>query len=283
MSLTVVRTVRGFDIDVNINYFEIVPHVDLNDQQIWYSDTGGDRPPILFAHGFLLDEEMWDPQVEALRAEFRCISYDSRGFGRTTFDGKPFTYWDLTDDAVALLDHLHIASAPLVGMSAGGFMALRAAIRHPDRFGALAIIASEAGTEDDEAMAGFRAMIADWSINGPANGGAILAHLLIGIPEMEPSWIAKWESWDAGQIAQPGACLFDREDLTDRLGEIHCPVLVVHGAHDEVIPLERAQAVAQGVVDCRGFVPIEGAPHACNLSNPDDVNRAILEFLRDVT
>lgn len=257
-------------------------YVTLTGQRIWLSDTGGGGPPVVFAHGFLLDETMWNPQVSALREEFRCITYDSRGWGRTEFVGNPFTYWDLADDAVALLDHLGIESAALVGMSAGGYMALRAAIGYPDRFHALAIIASEAATEDAEAMAGYRALVADWSVNGPANGGQVLAPLLIGSPDLEPGWIAKWEAWDPGLIAQPGACLFDREDVTDRLSEIQCPVLVVHGSADGVIPVERAQAVADAVSNSYGLVTIDGAPHACNLTHPDEVNLALARFLREV-
>ena len=84
-----------------------------------------------------MDHEMFEPQVAALSNEFRCITWDERGFGQTVANG-PFTYWDSADDALALLSHLGVDAAFFVGMSQGGFLSLRAALRSPDRVAASA-------------------------------------------------------------------------------------------------------------------------------------------------
>ena len=73
---------------------------EVNGQRIRYEDSGGDGPPVILAHGFLMDREMFAPQVEALSPEFRVITWDERGFGETEFDGKPFTYWDSAADCL---------------------------------------------------------------------------------------------------------------------------------------------------------------------------------------
>ena len=65
------------------------------------------------------------------------ITWDQRGFGQTEFDSQPFTYWDSADDCLGLLDHLQLDRAVIGGMSQGGFVALRAALKAPERVRAL--------------------------------------------------------------------------------------------------------------------------------------------------
>ena len=81
-------------------------YADFNGQRLYYEDSGGDGPAVVLAHGFLMDHEMFAPQVAALAPEFRVVTWDERGFGATEFDGKPFTYWDSAGDCLGLLDHL---------------------------------------------------------------------------------------------------------------------------------------------------------------------------------
>jgi 3-oxoadipate enol-lactonase len=89
-----------------------MPTASINGQLIAYDDTGGDGPPIVLAHGFMMDRSMFDPQVCALRHRYRVITWDGRGFGDTTYDGRPFTFWDLAAGCIGLLDHF--------GMGPGG-------------------------------------------------------------------------------------------------------------------------------------------------------------------
>ena len=83
-----------------------MPYAEVNGQRIYFQDTGGDGAPVILAHGFLMDRSMFDPQVEALGADHRVITWDERGFGQTEFDAQPFTYWDSANDLLGLMDHL---------------------------------------------------------------------------------------------------------------------------------------------------------------------------------
>jgi len=96
-----------------------MPFVEINGQRVRFDDSGGDGPPVMLSHGFLMDREMFAPQVEAVSPEFRVITWDQRGSGETGFDGEPFTYWDSAEDCLGLLDHLGIHEAVLGGMSQG--------------------------------------------------------------------------------------------------------------------------------------------------------------------
>ena len=92
-----------------------MPFADVNGQHLYFEDSGGDGPAVVFSHGFLMDHEMFAPQVDVLAPEFRCITWDERGFGHRGH--RPFTYWDSAADCLALLDHLGIDAAVLAGMS----------------------------------------------------------------------------------------------------------------------------------------------------------------------
>jgi 3-oxoadipate enol-lactonase len=260
-----------------------MPFADVNGQRIRFDDTGGDGPPVIFSHGFLMDREMFAPQAAALAPEFRVIAWDERGFGETEFDGEPFSYWDSARDCLGLLDHLEIDQAVLGGMSQGGFLSLRAALLSPERVRALVLIDTQSGVEDPERLPVYRQMQATWLQVGPVDDLAqAIAGLIIGNPELNEIWIAKWRKLPRENMRAPGDCLFDRDDITDRVGEISHPAIVFHGTADQSIEMERAEELCEGLPGCTGLVRVDGGPHASNLTHPDQVNGPLLEFLRSL-
>src|ERR1700722_2056553 len=88
-----------------------VPVARVNGRLLWFEDTGGDGPAVIFSHGFLMDREMFADNIAALVPAYRCVSWDQRGFGRTGAVDTPFTYWDSARDLLGLLDHLGIERA----------------------------------------------------------------------------------------------------------------------------------------------------------------------------
>src|SRR4051812_46137505 len=110
-----------------------MPTAKINDQEIYFEDSQGNGPAVVFMHGFLMDQSLFDAQVEKLTPQYRCIRWDARGFGQTQWNGKPFQLSDSVSDCFGLMDHLGIESAVLVGMSQGGYCALRAALTSPER------------------------------------------------------------------------------------------------------------------------------------------------------
>lgn len=257
-----------------------MPFADVNGQHVYFEDTGGDGAPVLFSHGFLMDHEMFEPQVAALSGEFRCITWDERGFGQTETTA-PFTYWDSADDALALLAHLGAERSFLVGMSQGGFIGLRAALRAPDRVLGLGLIDTQAGLEAPEAMPLYEGMAESWATGGPSDDIANAIAAIIMSPGYDHSaWIAKWKARPKETITVPFRALADRDDITDRLPEIVTPAIVFHGEADSAIPMEKAEELAQGLRNCDDLVRIPGAGHASNLSHPDAVNGPLREFLR---
>ncbi|HBU74691.1 MAG: alpha/beta hydrolase [Acidimicrobiaceae bacterium] len=256
----------------------------VNGIEINYRDTGGDGPVVLFSHGFMMNHTMFDAQLEALAPDYRCVAWDERGFGGTRATG-PFTYWDSANDALALLDHLGIKQAVLAGMSQGGFLSMRAALTAPERVSGLIFIDSAADLDDPETLEGNQKMVHVFA-NGDDETRSfvfdIVGNMILGDEHLEAEWKPIWAQLDIDQIELAGATLLGRDDLVDRLGEISCPTLVIHGTEDAAISLDRGYLLANGVRDSRGVVEVAGAAHAPNMTHPDEVNVAIREFLQSL-
>lgn len=250
---------------------------ELNGTTIAYTDTGGKGPAVVLSHGFLMDHSMFDAQVEALRAEHRVITWDERGFGGTRATGD-FTYWDSARDVLALMDHLGIDSAVVGGMSQGGFLSLRVALTAPERVSALILIDTQAGTEDPATVEPYNQLHAAWVEHGSVAVQDVIASIILG-PGEWADWFEKWSRLEADQFTAAFRCLMHRDDITDRLGEISCPALIVHGTADVAIPMEKAEILRDRIAGPTVLVPIEGGPHAANMTHPDEVNSAILRFL----
>jgi 3-oxoadipate enol-lactonase len=256
----------------------------VNGITISYTDSGGDGPAVVLSHGYLMDSSMFDPQVAALMPEYRVITWDERGHGGTPAT-SPFSYWDSASDVIGLLDHLGIEQAVLGGMSQGGFLSLRAALKAPGRVRALILIDSQAGLENPDLAPAYEQMEQTWMEQGPAPVQDVVAAIILGPPDgpvdYQP-WFAKWAAADRDGLRLAFRCLMDRDDVTDRLGEISCPALILHGTADAAIPMERAEVVRSGLAGPVTLVSVEGGSHAANLSHPDEANLAMLKFLRSL-
>ncbi|MEA2433146.1 MAG: 3-oxoadipate enol-lactonase [Actinomycetota bacterium] len=256
-----------------------MPLAEINGAKVAFDDTGSGETALVFSHGFLMDRSMFAPQIDALTDAFRCISWDERGHGETESDG-PFTYWDSAEDLLELLDHLGIERAFLAGMSQGGFVSLRASILKPDRVAGLILIDTQAGPEEPNAVPLYESLFEDWRTNGPTEPVArSVAQIIIGDgPEAQP-WIDKWLARDPRLVSEPFHALVEREDIHDRLSEIHAPAIVIHGSQDAAIPIDKAERLCEGLPNCEGVHVIDGGTHASNVTHPEEATTLIRDFL----
>ena len=249
----------------------------VNGISLAYTDTGGSLPVVVLSHGFLMDHTMFDAQVAALSSQFRVITWDERGFGNTKAVGD-FSYWDSANDVLALMDHLGIESAVIGGMSQGGFLSLRVALTAPNRVRALILLDTQAGTEDPATIEPYNQLHAAWLEHGAVAVQDIIASLILGPGEWD-EWFTKWGVMVPDQFTKAFQCLMHRDDITDRLQEITCPTLIVHGTADASIPMEKAEILRDKISGSTTLVAIEGGPHAANMTHSEPVNAAILQFL----
>ncbi len=243
------------------------------------TDSGGDSPLVVFSHGLLMNHTMFAPQVAALRDSYRVVTWDERGHGEAEHEGA-WSYWDSAADVLAILDHLGASDAVLAGMSQGGFLSLRAALTAPERVRALILLDTQAGPEPEEMLPLYAGMAEAWAASGPSQETLdFSAASILGPGADDAPWKEQWASRPWHRAVQCMHPLITREDITDRLGEITCPALVVHGTDDAAIPVAWAEPLVERLPGARPMVLVPGAGHAANLTHPEPVNAAIVEFL----
>lgn len=252
----------------------------INGTSIAYVDSGGDLPAVILSHGFLMDHSMFDAQVEALRDSYRVITWDERGFGGTKATSE-FTYWDSARDVLGLMDHLGLDKAVVGGMSQGGFLSLRTALLAPERVRGLILIDTQSGTEAPETVEPYNQLHAAWVEHGAVAVQDVIASLILG-PGQWDDWFAKWAVLQPEQFTFAFHCLMHRDDITPRLGEITCPSLVIHGTADAAIPFLKAEQLRDLLGGSTTLVAIDGGPHAANMTHPEPVNEAIVQFLKSL-
>jgi 3-oxoadipate enol-lactonase len=255
-----------------------MPYAAIGSQRIHFEDTGGSNPVLVFSHGFLMDRTMFDENVAALRDDYRCITWDQRGHGQTGAAHEPFDYWDSARDLIGLLDTLGISSATLIGMSQGGFLSLRAALLAPQRVDRLILIDTRSEVDAPDVLDAFRALDAEWRINGAKHVKGSLAALL-GLGNTAERWLEQWDRIGKDDLSLSIRALVERDDITGRLAEIPQPSIVIHGEADIAIDPVHGRALAQALPGCRGIFFIPESGHAPNMTHPEIVNALVRQFL----
>ena len=255
---------------------------EINGQGLYYEDSGGDLPAVVFMHGFLFDQTMFDPQVEYLRADYRCIRFDARTLGQTRWDGRPFSLYDTAADAIGLLDQLGIQQAAFVGMSQGGYTLVRLALRYPERVSAAVFLSTYNGIDTDEVKAIYRSMRDGFAGDGKAEVINVFAQLFLGTHQaLRAYWIPRWQALPAANVFHGMNTLIDRDEIPSaKAGQITAPTLVMHGEGDQGIPMALAERTLVRVLPhVKGLVRIPGGAHAANLMNPEATNPPLKTFL----
>lgn len=258
----------------------------LNGSMFAFDDVGS-GPAILLIHGFPLSRAMWHPQLADLVAGgYRVIAPDLRGFGQS--DEQDFCSMDLfADDLVALLDHLEIPSAVVVGMSMGGYILFNLLERYPGLISGAVFLVTRSAADDETGKARRLQLAQELRTHGPQIVTDSF-HTLLFAPETlekSPKLGEEVYSWMAGTgsrgLAAGLLAMRDRKDATPQLSQITIPALSVGADHDLACPLEHPRMIATGIPGCRLEI-IPDAGHMVNIEQPNLMNQLLLEFLRTV-
>ncbi|MFO7538269.1 MAG: alpha/beta hydrolase [Chloroflexota bacterium] len=262
-----------------------MPTVNVNNQLLFYKDSGGDGPPLIFLHGFLFDQSMFDAQVEALADKYRCIRIDTRGFGQTEWDGEAFDLYDVVSDVIGLMDDLGLEQTTIIGMSQGAYASVRLAIKHPDRVKALVLMSTRKDIPSQEFNENYKTLRDAWAEHG-ANDEMLnsLMFLLIGpqeqFGEQWQQWRPKWQAFSGNHMYHTINALLARVPLTDdEIRQIDVPALSIHGLNDLGTPVSLANQLYALLPNGKGKVRVKGAAHAVSLTHPDEIIEPLREFL----
>ena len=260
---------------------------------LYYEDHGTGKPVVLI-HGWPLSGASWERQVPALlNAGYRVITYDRRGFGNSSKPTSGYNYDTLADDLHKIMTKLDLRDAALVGFSMGGGEVARYLASHGSERVCKAVFMAAitpsllktpdnpAGV-DDSVFAGIEKAI---SADRPAFLSSFLANFysLDSLGGKRISEEAVRLSWNIAAGASPkGTHDCVRAWLADfrkELGLIRIPTLVIHGDDDRILPISATGGrMAEFVKESR-LVVVPGGPHGLNWTHPEEVNRALLDFL----
>jgi len=260
----------------------MVSAFEASGQQLRYEDSGGDGPTVIFSHAFGTDGSLFEAQLAAFSDRWRCVTWDQRAHGGS-FTDHSYSMWDSARDLLALLDHLGVEQAALVGTSQGGFVSLRAALIAPQRVSSLAILGSSAAAEAPDQRAAFLALGEAFSAGGTGGPPEAVLDAIIatcfGADFDSAGWREQLRAWPVEQVDFALNSLVERDDIVERLGEIQAPVLVMHGSQDGSYSPSYGRQIADGVANCAGFVLVDGGAHFLSATDPGRVNDALQQFI----
>jgi pimeloyl-ACP methyl ester carboxylesterase len=263
---------------------------DVNGTRLYY-EVAGQGAPLVLRHGFTLDTRMWDDQFAVFARRYRVIRYDGRGFGRSALpvEGEPYTH---EDDLAALLTHLGVARAHVLGMSGGGSTVTYFAHTRPAATASLILAGSALdGFPTPPAAAAATPPTEDArraaQAEGPDAGRAAWLRELYFVPALEqPAVAARLREivagWSVWQYLHEDPKRPPAPPAVQRLGEIRAPTLVLIGERDTPRLLAVADALAAGIPNVRKVV-LPGVGHMANMEAPGPFNDAVLAFLAEVT
>jgi 3-oxoadipate enol-lactonase len=239
-----------------------------------------DAPAVILSNSLGADLRMWDPQAQALAERFRLVRYDTRGHGRSPVPDGPYAIDHLCQDLIALLDHLDIERAHVVGLSLGGMTGMWLGIHAPERLHRLVLLCTSAQLGPPETWSDRAAVVRAQGTDAVAEAG-VGRWLTAGFRDEHPD-TAAWlrEMIAATPDAGYAACcaVIEHMDLTAGLPGIPAPTLVIAGAQDPATPPEHAERIVAAIPDARLEV-LDPAAHLANVEQPGAVTRLILEHL----
>jgi pimeloyl-ACP methyl ester carboxylesterase len=244
-------------------------------------DVSGQGDTVVFLHGAFMDRGSWDAQVPAFAKRFRVVRYDLRPFGESNRLDKAYS---VADDLLALLDHLKVARAHLIGHSFGGGAALDFALLHPERVATLTLVSA--------GPSGFAAPKEEQQA-----AGAIFAALKEGDDAVIRAWL-KHPMWAASQSrpevlkaletsTRKSLSAFKRSappfiplspPAVQRLGDVKAPSLIVIGDRDTPGNRQASELLAKQIPGATLKV-VAGADHALPLGWSGEFNDAALAFI----
>ena len=260
--------------------------------ELHYNDHGSGDTVVLI-HGWPLSGASWEKQVWALvKAGYRVITYDRRGFGESTKPADGYDYDTLTDDLEAILTKLDLTNVTLVGFSMGG--------------GEVARYLGKYGTERVKKAAFISAItpaLLKTSDNPEGIDEKIFDQIQEGLAKDRPAFLTKFFydffnvgilnqrisedavklHWTIAALSSPIAMYQTvtawKEDFRNDLESVSIPVLVVHGNSDKTVPLPNSGKRMKDLTKNCKYVELDGAPHGLNWTHWEELNEHLISFL----
>ena len=262
--------------------------------KLYVKDWGSGRPVVLL-HGWPLSSDSWDDQAMAIAdAGFRAISYDRRGFGRSSQPWTGYDYDTLADDLAAVIEQTGAQDAVLAGFSMGGGEVARYMSRHGGKSVSKAILVSSVvpymlktsdnpeGTE----QAVFEEMAQGMKADRAKFFAAFFKDFFgVGLTSHPTSnevleWARSVSMQASLKATLASAKSFASTDFRGDLPAFKVPTLIIHGVDDKIVPIDAAGRAAARAITQATLIEYDGAPHGLQATHKDQLTKDMLEFIR---
>ena len=272
-----------------------MPHATTNDGVKLYYEEVGIGPTIVFVHEFAGDHRSWEPQLRFFSRRYRCVAFNARGYPPSDVpeDVGKYSQERARDDVIAILDHLGVDTAHVVGLSMGGFATLHVGLGHPHRARSLVIAGCGYGSqpgEEDRFRAESEATAKLFETQGSPAAGAKygVGPTRVQFQNKDPRGFRQFADFLAEHSAK-GSALTLRGvqmrrpllyQLVEGMERITVPALVMTGDEDE--PCLDAALLLKRSIPTAGLVVLPRSGHLINLEEPELFNRAVADFFAAV-
>jgi pimeloyl-ACP methyl ester carboxylesterase len=272
-----------------------MPRIETDDGVELHVEEAGRGAPILFIHEFAGDHRSWEAQVRRFSSSYRCVTYAARGYPPSDVPEDPSAYSQAraVEDAVAVLDGLHLNQAHLVGLSMGGFCALHTVLDHPSRVLSAVVAGCGYGAQPERRESFQAESLATAEAFEREGSAAVASRYAVGPArvQFQNKNPRGWEEFASSLASHSsvGSALTMRGvqaarpslyDLTARLGSIDTPVLILTGDEDEGC-LEPGLMLKR-TIPTAGLEILPKTGHTCNLEDSDLFNATLDRFLSTV-
>ena len=262
--------------------------------RLWFEETGSGAP-VIFVHEFAADHRSWEAQMRHFGQRYRCITFGARGYPPSDVPEKSSSYSQVraTDDILAVLDHLKIPAAHVVGLSMGGFATLHFGFRHPTRALSLVVAGVGYGAEKEQ-QARFKAEVEVVARSLLEEGMVAFAGKYaygptrVQFENKDPRGFAQFEK-ELGEHSALGSANTQLGvqgarpslyDLVDKMRAMTVPTLVLTG--DEDWPCLAPSLLLKREIPSAALAVMPNCGHTINLEDPDLFNRIVGDFIVQV-
>lgn len=263
-----------------------MPYLQINGARLYYEEHGSGQDTIVFSHGLLWSGHMFHDQIALLEDKYRCITFDFRGQGQSEVTQSGYDIESLYADTVALIEVLGCSPCHFAGLSMGGFVGLRLAIRHPDLLKSLVLIESSSDPEPKENIGRYRMLnlVARWI--GLRVVADRVMEIMFGRKFLnDPARAALKHEWKERMVAnhrigitRAVTGVITRAGVTDQLDKVRTPTLIIVGDQDVATVPAKAEIMHARIPNSK-LVVIPGAGHTSTVEEPVAVTTAMAEFL----
>lgn len=257
-----------------------MPVARIRDIDVYY-EVHGEGEPLMLVHGLGSSTEDWAPQVDYFARQYKVVTYDVRGHGRTAKPKAPYSVKQFAEDTAALIQYLGLGATHVMGISMGGMIALQLVADHPSLVRTLTVVNSgpELVLRTWKQRVGIYQRFVIVRLMGMRKMGQVLSTALLPRPEHADARRTFVERWARNE---PGAYLRSLRALigwsvTDRLGAIASPTLVV-GADQDYTSVAFKQEYTNAIPTAR-LVVVPDSRHMLPVERPAEFNAVVGQFL----